>query len=107
MKVRLTQEQINKRDWLIEQMGDNFKEIDLPLIESLAFAIDTLEYMDSRINDVPSLLSDRTYMSTRSKFTTQVEKCYKLLNITPLARNKEIIEATANNSDPLEALLNV
>ncbi len=35
-KIRLTKDQINKRNWLIEQMRD-FKEIDLPLVESLAF----------------------------------------------------------------------
>ena len=103
MKVRLTDEQIKKRDWLIEQMSD-FKEIDLPLIESLAFAIDKLEFMDSQINDIPSLLSDRTYMATRSKITTQIENGYKMLDITPQARNKAKIEAV-KEVDPLTELL--
>ena len=104
MKVRLTDKQVNKKNWLIEQMGNNFKDIDLPLIESLAFAIDTLEFMDSQINDIPSLLSDRTYMATRSKFTTQIENGYKLLDISPQARNKAKIE-TAKTVDPLTELL--
>lgn len=103
MKVRLTKEQIKKRDWLIEQMSD-FKEIDLPLVESLAFAIDKLEFMDSQINDIPSLLSDRTYMATRSKITTQIENGYKMLDITPQARNKAKIEAV-KEVDPLTELL--
>lgn len=104
MKVRLTEEQVNKKNWLIKQMGDKFKAIDLPLIESLAFAIDTLEFMDSQINDIPSLLSDRTYMATRSKFTTQMENCYKLLDISPQARNKANVEAV-KEVDPLTELL--
>lgn len=109
MKVRLTKEQINKRNWLIEQLGDKFKEIDLPLVESLAFAIDRLEYMDSQINDINSLLSDKVYMASRAKFVTQVENGLKMLDITPQARNKANSEAiaTANNTDPLEALLDV
>lgn len=109
MKVRLTKEQINKRNWLIEQLGDKFKEIDLPLVESLAFAIDRLEYMDSQINDINALLSDKVYMASRAKFVTQVENGLKMLDITPQARNKANAEAipTANNTDPLEALLDV
>lgn len=108
MKVRLTKEQINKRNWLIEQMSD-FKEIDLPLVESLAFAIDKLEFMDSQINDVQSLLSDKVFMSSRDKFVKQVTDGLKMLDITPQARNKSKSEATAtaNNTDPLEALLDV
>lgn len=102
-KIRLTKDQINKRNWLIEQMSD-FKEIDLPLVESLAFAIDKLEFMDSQINDVQALLSDKVFMSSRDKFVKQVENGLKMLDITPQARNKAKIEAV-KEADPLTELL--
>lgn len=109
MTVRLNDKQIEKRDWIIEQMGDTFKQIDMPLVEALAFAIDKLEYMDERINTLPAVLDDRQFMASRDKFVKQVENGLKMLDITPQARNKANAEAiaTANNSDPLEALLNV
>lgn len=107
-KLRLTKEQIDKRNWLIEQMGDTFTEIDLPLVESLAFAIDTLEFMDERINKLPAVLDDRQFMASRDKFVKQVENGLKMLDITPRARNKSNSEInTATSTDPLEALLNV
>ena len=109
MTVRLNEKQIEKRDWIIEQMGDTFKQIDMPLVEALAFAIDKLEFMDERINTLPSVLDDRQFMASRDKFVKQVENGLKMLDITPQARNKVNAEAiaTANNTDPLEALLNV
>lgn len=109
MTVRLNEKQIEKRDWIIEQMGDTFKQIDMPLVESLAFAIDKLEFMDERINTLPAVLDDRQFMASRDKFVKQVENGLKMLDITPQARNKANAEliATANNTDPLEALLNV
>lgn len=102
-KIRLTDEQIKKRDWLIEQMSD-FKEIDLPLVEALAFAIDKLEFMDAQINDVQALLSDKVFMSSRDKFVKQVENGLKMLDITPQARNKAKVEAV-KDVDPLTELL--
>lgn len=109
MTVRLNEKQIEKRDWIIEQMGDTFKQIDMPLVEALAFAIDKLEFMDERINTLPSVLDDRQFMASRDKFVKQVENGLKMLDITPQARNKANAEAiaTANNTDPLEALLDV
>lgn len=109
MTVRLNDKQIEKRDWIIEQMGDTFKQIDMPLVEALAFAIDKLEFMDERINTLPSVLDDRQFMASRDKFVKQVENGLKMLDITPQARNKANAEAiaTANNTDPLEALLDV
>lgn len=109
MTVRLNEKQIEKRDWIIEQMGDTFKQIDMPLVESLAFAIDKLEFMDERINTLPAVLDDRQFMASRDKFVKQVENGLKMLDITPQARNKANAEAisTANNTDPLEALLDV
>lgn len=109
MTVRLNDKQIEKRDWIIEQMGDTFKTIDMPLVEALAFAIDKLEFMDERINTLPAVLDDRQFMASRDKFVKQVENGLKMLDITPQARNKANAEAiaTANNTDPLEALLYV
>lgn len=108
-KIRLTQEQEQKKEWIITQMGGVFKQIDTPIIESLAFALDRLEYMDARLNDVPSLLSDKVYMSSREKILKQVHDSYKMLDITPQARNKKEAETakTVENKDPLEALLDV
>ena len=109
MTVRLNEKQIEKRDWIIEQMGATFKQIDMPLVEALAFAIDKLEFMDDRINTLPAVLDDRQFMASRDKFVKQVENGLKMLDITPQARNKANAEAitTANNTDPLEALLDV
>ena len=103
-KIRLTENQETKKKWLIEQMSDNYKEVDEPLIDSVAFAIDKLEFMDTQINDVPSLLSDRVFMASRDKFVKQVESGLKMLDITPQARNKAKIE-TAKTVDPLTELL--
>lgn len=108
MAVRLNEKQIEKRDWIIEQMGDTFKNIDMPLVEALAFAIDKLEFMDERINTLPAVLDDRQFMASRDKFVKQVENGLKMLDITPQARNKANAEInTATNADPLEALLDV
>lgn len=104
MTVRLNDKQIEKRDWIIEQMGDTFKTIDIPLVEALAFAIDKLEYMDERINTLPSVLDDRQFMASRDKFVKQVENGLKMLDITPQARNKANLE-TAKTVDPLTELL--
>lgn len=106
MKIRLTEEQEKKRDWIIEQMGDNFKPIDLPIIENLAFALDRLAFMDSQINDIASLLSDKVYMSSREKMLKQVNDSYKMLGITAQERNKAKAE-TINEveKDPLLSLL--
>lgn len=104
MTVRLNDKQIEKRDWIIEQMGDTFKTIDMPLVEALAFAIDKLEYMDERINTLPSVLDDRQFMASRDKFVKQVENGLKMLDITPQARNKANIETT-KTVDPLTELL--
>lgn len=103
-KIRLTEAQENKKNWLIERMGDNFKDIDLPLVESLAFAIDRVEFMDSQINDIPALLSDKVFMSSRDKFVRQFESGLKMLDITPQARNKAKVEAV-KESDPLLEML--
>lgn len=104
-KIRLTEQQQIKKKWLIEQMGDTYKDIDEPLLDSVAFAIDKLEYMDSQLNDIPSLLSDRVYMASRSKFVTQFENGLKMLDITPQARAKKQAEAV-KEVDPLTELLN-
>lgn len=103
-KIRLTEEQENKKTWLIKQMGDTFKNIDLPLVESLAFTIDRIEFMDSQINDIPALLSDKVFMSSRDKFVRQFESGLKMLDITPQARAKKQAEAI-KESDPLVELL--
>lgn len=103
-KIRLTEEQIKRKQWIIEQMGDNYKEIDEPLVDALAFAIDQLEFMDAQINDVKSLLESRQFMANRDKFVKQVENGMKMLDITPQARNKAKIE-TAKTVDPLTELL--
>lgn len=103
-KVRLTEKQQIKKKWLIKQMGDNYKNIDDAIIEALAFAIDRVEFMDSQINDIPSLLSDKVFMSSRDKFVRQFENGLKMLDITPQARNKAKIEAV-KDVDPLTDLL--
>lgn len=108
MGVRLNDEQLKRKQWIIERMAD-YKEIDEPLVESLAFAIDRLEYMDERINTLPAMLDDRQFMASRDKFVKQVESGLKMLDITPQARNKKDAETakTVENKDPLEALLDV
>lgn len=103
-KVRLTEEQQKIKQWIIEQMGDSYKTIDEPLIDSLAFAIDKLNFMDSQINDIPAMLSDKVFMSSRDKIQRQFESGLKMLDITPQARNKAKIE-TAKTVDPLTELL--
>ncbi len=60
--------------------------------------------MDSQINDVQALLSDKVFMSSRDKFVKQVENGLKMLDITPQARNKAKIEAV-KEVDPLTELL--
>lgn len=108
MGVRLNDEQLKRKQWIIERMVD-YKEIDEPLVESLAFAIDRLEYMDERINTLPAMLDDRQFMASRDKFVKQVESGLKMLDITPQARNKKEADTakTVENKDPLEALLDV
>lgn len=102
-KIRLTEQQEKRKQWLIERMSD-YQEIDEPLVDALAFAIDQLEFMDAQINEVKSLLESRQFMANRDKFVKQVESGLKMLDITPQARNKAKIE-TAKTSDPLVELL--
>ena len=108
MGVRLNDKQLKREQWIIERMVD-YNEIDEPLVESLAFAIDRLEYMDERLNELPAMLDDRQFMASRDKFVKQVESGLKMLDITPQARNKKEVETakTVENKDPLEALLDV
>ena len=102
-KIRLTEQQEKRKQWLIERMND-YQEIDEPLVDALAFAIDQLEFMDAQINDVKSLLESRQFMANRDKFVKQVESGLKMLDITPQARNKAKAE-TAKLVDPLTELL--
>lgn len=102
-KIRLTEQQEKRKQWLIERMND-YQEIDEPLVDALAFAIDQLEFMDAQINEVKSLLESRQFMANRDKFVKQVESGLKMLDITPQARNKAKIE-TAKTVDPLVELL--
>lgn len=102
-KIRLTEQQEKRKQWLIERMSD-YQEIDEPLVDALAFAIDQLEFMDAQINEVKSLLESRQFMANRDKFVKQVESGLKMLDITPQARNKAKIE-TAKTADPLVELL--
>lgn len=102
-KIRLTEQQEKRKQWLIERMSD-YQEIDEPLVDALAFAIDQLEFMDAQINEVKSLLESRQFMANRDKFVKQVESGLKMLDITPQARNKAKIE-TAKAADPLVELL--
>ncbi len=102
-KIRLTEQQEKRKQWLIERMTD-YQEIDEPLVDALAFAIDQLEFMDAQINEVKSLLESRQFMANRDKFVKQVESGLKMLDITPQARNKAKIE-TAKAADPLVELL--
>ena len=83
---------------------NDYQEIDEPLVDALAFAIDQLEFMDAQINEVKSLLESRQFMANRDKFVRQVESGLKMLDITPQARNKAKIE-TAKTVDPLVELL--
>lgn len=99
----MTEQQEKRKHWIIEHMND-YQEIDEPLVDSLAFAIDQLEYMDAQVNEVKSLLSDKQFMASREKFVKQVESGLKMLDITPQARNKAKVEA-AKVSDPLVELL--
>lgn len=102
-KIRLTEQQEKRKQWIIERMND-YQEIDEPLVDALAFAIDQLEFMDAQINEVKSLLESRQFMANRDKFVKQVESGLKMLDITPQARNKAKIE-TAKTIDPLVELL--
>lgn len=102
-KIRLTEQQEKRKRWLIERMND-YQEIDEPLVDALAFAIDQLEFMDAQINEVKSLLESRQFMANRDKFVKQVESGLKMLDITPQARNKAKLE-TAKTTDPLVELL--
>ena len=86
MKVKLTEEQQKIKTFIINQMGNNYKPIDEPMVDNLAFAIDTLDFMNSQLNDVRALLSDKVFMSSREKVRTQMENGYKLLGITPSQR---------------------
>lgn len=106
MRIRLTEDQEIKKEWIIEQMGDNYKPIDLPIVENLAFALDRLAFMDSQINEIASLLSDKVYMSSREKMIKQVNDSYKMLGITAQERNKAKADATQDvEKDPLLSLL--
>ncbi len=67
-------------------------------------SIDKLEFMDSQLNDIQALLSDKVFMSSRDKFVKQVENGLKMLDITPQARNKAKADAVAS-ADPLTELL--
>lgn len=102
-KIRLTEQQEKRKNWIIKHMND-YQEIDEPLVDSLAFAIDQLEFMDTQINEVKTLLESRQFMANRDKFVKQVESGLKMLDITPQARNKAKVE-TAKAADPLTELL--
>lgn len=96
-----TDRQLQLEEIIISNIPD-INKCDRLQISELAFAWSMLEFMNGRILKVPSLISDRQFMSSRDKFTGEVCKLSSALNLNRAQRQKIVNES---NSDPLVDLL--
>lgn len=87
---------------LIESILDAHNEHDLLQIHELSFAWAMLEFMNERILKIPSLLSDKTFMSSRDKMTNEVQKYSSTLGINRSQRMKLEQQSSVN---PLAGIL--
>lgn len=85
---------------------DDTTHVDMLQIEELSFAWATLEYMNNKIKNVHSLLSDKVFMSSRDKMNSEIQKYSTSLGLNRSQRMKmtaKIKETT--EKDPLLSLL--
>lgn len=87
---------------LIESILDTHNDHDLLQIHELSFAWAMLEFMNERILKIPSLLSDKTFMSSRDKMTNEVQKYSSTLGINRSQRMKLEQQSSVN---PLAGIL--
>lgn len=75
-------------------------------IDELAFAWATLEFMNDRIKKVNGLLSDKTFMSSREKMNSEIQKYSNSLGLNRAQRMKLTTKVSEPTSDdPLLKLL--
>lgn len=85
---------------------DDVNNADMLQVEELSFAWATLEYMNDKIKNVNSLLSDKVFMSSRDKMNTEIQKYSNSLGLNRAQRMKlstKFREPT--EKDPLLELL--
>ena len=81
---------------LIASILDTHNDHDMLQIHELSFAWAMLEYMNDRILKIPSLLSDKTFMSSRDKMTNEVQKYSSALGLNRSQRMKLEQQSTVN-----------
>ena len=81
---------------LIASILDAHNDHDMLQIHELSFAWAMLEYMNDRILKIPSLLSDKTFMSSRDKMTNEVQKYSSALGLNRSQRMKLEQQSTVN-----------
>ena len=85
---------------------DSTTQADFLQIEELAFAWATLEFMNNKIKQLNSLLSDKVFMSSRDKMNNEIQKYSNSLGLNRAQRMKLVAKiAESKNDDPLLKIL--
>ena len=85
---------------------DSTTQADLLQIEELAFAWATLEFMNHKIKQLNSLLSDKVFMSSRDKMNNEIQKYSSSLGLNRSQRMKLVAKINESTTDdPLLKIL--
>lgn len=86
---------------------DDVNHTDMLQIDELAFAWATLEFMNDKIKKVNGLLSDKVFMSSRTKMTDEIQKYSNSLGLNRAQRMKMATKINEQQQcdDPLLKLL--
>jgi P27 family predicted phage terminase small subunit len=78
--------------------------LDVFVLDACSIAVDRLQYIESRINEDPSLLMDKQIMTTKEKYTKDLFRTMNELSLSPQSRAKLgniNFQAKENSEDPL------
>lgn len=82
--------------------------LDIPILVTVARAIDRLNYIEKAIDEDMTLLYNNQFMSTKDKYTKDLYRCCNELCLSPQARAKMgniALEQAQQEQDPLLKIL--
>lgn len=99
----MTKEEV--KQIIIDILNNDCNEVDLMTIDSLAFAFSTIDYMNNKLENSPSLLGDRIFMASREKLNNEIIRYSKALGLTREQRAR--ISKLADKKEESNPLLKI
>ena len=62
--------------------------LDIYILTLCSFAIDRLQEIETMINEIPKLMTDKDLMASKDKYTKDLFRCTNELSLSPQARAK-------------------